>query len=83
LTQPPDIRGGQLHLNDRPGLGIEVDKTLLRKFTLARGQPIPAGNYSDLVFGVATSYTPVPTTTAGSLPVLKNMNSPEGPPPGS
>jgi L-alanine-DL-glutamate epimerase-like enolase superfamily enzyme len=83
LTEPPDIRGGQLHLSERPGLGIEVDKTLLRKFTLARGQPIPAGNYSDLVFGVATSYTPVPTTTASSLPALKNLNSPEGPPAGS
>jgi D-galactarolactone cycloisomerase len=83
LTEPPDIRGGQLHLSERPGLGIEVDKTMLRKFTLARGLPIPAGNYADLVFGVATPYTPVPTTTSGSLPVLRTAEQPERSSPGT
>jgi D-galactarolactone cycloisomerase len=63
LTEAPVYRSGQLQLSERPGLGIEVDKTMLRKFTLARGLPIPAGNYADLVFGTATTYTPVPTTT--------------------
>jgi L-alanine-DL-glutamate epimerase-like enolase superfamily enzyme len=83
LTEAPDIRGGQLHLSERPGLGIEIDKTLLRKFTLARGLPIPAGNYGDLVFGVATAYTPVPTTTSGSLPVLRTAEQPERTSPGT
>jgi D-galactarolactone cycloisomerase len=54
LTEPPDIRSGKLHLSERPGLGIEVDPVLLRKFTLPRGQPIPAGNYADLVFSADT-----------------------------
>jgi L-alanine-DL-glutamate epimerase-like enolase superfamily enzyme len=78
LTEAPVFRSGQLQLSERPGLGIEVDKTMLRKFTLARGLPIPAGNYADLVFGTATTYTPVPTTTSGSLPVVRTVDLPEG-----
>jgi D-galactarolactone cycloisomerase len=78
LTEAPVFRSGQLQLSDRPGLGIEVDKTMLRKFTLARGLPIPAGNYADLVFGTATTYTTVPTTTSGSLPVLRIADEPGG-----
>jgi hypothetical protein len=74
LTEAPVFRSGQLQLSERPGLGIEVDKTMLRKFTLARGLPIPAGNYADLVFGTATPYTAVPTTTSGSLPVIKTAD---------
>jgi L-alanine-DL-glutamate epimerase-like enolase superfamily enzyme len=83
LTVPPDIRGGQLHLSERPGLGIEVDKTILIKFTLARGLPIPAGNYADLVFGTATPYSPVPTTTSSSLPTIKNADSAQKASPGT
>lgn len=50
LAEPPDIRGGRLHLWNRPGLGVEVNPEFLTRFRLPPGS-VPSGNYSDLVFG--------------------------------
>lgn len=61
LEEPPDIRDGMLHLGKRPGLGIDVDQEVLRELELPPGEPVPAGNYADLVFG-DQAYTAVPTT---------------------
>jgi L-alanine-DL-glutamate epimerase-like enolase superfamily enzyme len=60
LEQPPDIRDGVLHLSDRPGLGVDVDPEVLRELELPAGEPVPAGNYADLVFG-DQAYTAVLT----------------------
>jgi L-alanine-DL-glutamate epimerase-like enolase superfamily enzyme len=59
LTQPLVIRDGQLHLREEPGLGIELDIELLKRFRVGPGEATPRGNYSDLVFG-GGPYTTVP-----------------------
>lgn len=51
LTEPLVIRDGKLHLPDRPGLGVELDEDVVERLRLPRGEPTPAGNYADLVFG--------------------------------
>ena len=67
LVEPPDIRNGTLHLSTRPGLGIEVDLEVMRRFELPRDSPLPAGNYADLVSG-GESYVPVSTKADHQLP---------------
>ena len=59
LTEPPDIRGGRLHLSSRPGLGVTIDQQVLEGLELPAGRAIPPGNYADLVFG-RQAYTAVP-----------------------
>jgi D-galactarolactone cycloisomerase len=51
LSEPLRIEDGLLRLPDAPGLGIELNETALQKLSLPRVQPIPDGNYSDLIFG--------------------------------
>ncbi len=63
LMEPPDIRDGMLHLGTRPGLGVDVDRRVLRELELPRGASVPAGNYADLVFG-DQPYTAVSTRAA-------------------
>jgi len=60
LVDPPDIRDGILHLGNRPGLGLEVDRELMLELELPAGEPVPPGNYADLVFG-AQDYAAVAT----------------------
>ena len=51
LTGGLAIKDGYLELGDAPGLGITLNKDALAKLTMPRGQTMPDGNYSDLVFG--------------------------------
>ena len=51
LTQPLQIEDGQLHLGNAPGLGIELNHEVVEQFRMSDSQPIPPGNYSDMVFG--------------------------------
>jgi D-galactarolactone cycloisomerase len=57
LAEPLDIRDGLLHLSDRPGLGIELDRSAVEEFRMPDPFRIPPGNYSDMVFG-AEHYAP-------------------------
>jgi len=51
LIEPLDIREGQLHLSDRPGLGIELRADTLARFEMPNPLEIPDGLYSDMAFG--------------------------------
>lgn len=51
LAEPLDIRDGQLHLSDRPGLGIELRADTLARFKMPNPLEIPDGLYSDMAFG--------------------------------
>ncbi len=51
LTEPLVVRDGQLKLSDRPGLGFEVDLSVVKALRIAEGQSVPPGNYSDMAFG--------------------------------
>ena len=53
------VEAGEVELSDAPGLGIELDDTVVEKYTLAPHDEIPLGNYSDLVFG-RNHYAPAP-----------------------
>lgn len=44
------VRDGILHLNDEPGLGIDLDQKIIDRYRLEKGQPLPAGSYSDMEF---------------------------------
>ena len=60
LAEPLRIDNGLLQIPSAPGLGIELNEAALGKLTLPRGQPIPDGNYSDLIFGAAYCDAPPP-----------------------
>jgi L-alanine-DL-glutamate epimerase-like enolase superfamily enzyme len=62
LTEPLRIAGGRLHLPSAPGLGISLDDAVIARYRLPAG-PVPAGNYSDMVFG-ATPTAAVPPYSA-------------------
>ncbi len=51
LIAPLDIRDGRLQLSDKPGLGIELNRQTVDRFRLLDPFAIPAGYYSDMVFG--------------------------------
>jgi len=50
LREPLRVSNGELHLPAGPGLGIELDPAAVKRFALEDAK-IPAGNYSDMVFG--------------------------------
>jgi L-alanine-DL-glutamate epimerase-like enolase superfamily enzyme len=65
LSQPLQLIDGELVLPQGPGLGIELSEEALCRYCLPRGEAIPPGNYSDMVFGrgfytPAPAYEPVP-----------------------
>jgi D-galactarolactone cycloisomerase len=60
LTSPLDIRDGWLTLSDAPGLGIRLEDAALARLTLPRGETVPEGNYSDLIFGARHYYVAPP-----------------------
>jgi len=51
LAEPLKVEEGMIRLPDRPGLGVDLNKDALARYTWPRGARIPPGNYSDLVFG--------------------------------
>lgn len=48
---------GELEMPQSPGLGIELDETVVDRLRLPSGANAPDGNYSDMVFG-APYFTP-------------------------
>ena len=50
LADGPRIEGGIAYLPEHPGLGIELDEDVVERHTIPRGDPIPPGNYSDMIF---------------------------------
>ena len=51
LVEPLTMRDGMLSLSDRPGLGIELNEKVVERYRLADPLYLPAGFYSDMVFG--------------------------------
>jgi L-alanine-DL-glutamate epimerase-like enolase superfamily enzyme len=60
LSEPLRIEGGSLQLNDKPGLGIELNSAALERLTIPRGVTVADGNYSDLIFGAEHYAVPPP-----------------------
>jgi D-galactarolactone cycloisomerase len=60
LSEPLRIEGGSLQLNDKPGLGIELNLAALERLTIPRGVTVADGNYSDLIFGAEHYAVPPP-----------------------
>ena len=59
LVEPLVVREGEMAVPDRPGLGIELNEEVVEAYSIAPGEPIPDGSYSDMVFG-AQHYVAVP-----------------------
>lgn len=57
VVEPLQVVEGRLRLSDRPGLGIELNSSVVERHRLADPRAIPDGHYSDMVFGKA-SYQP-------------------------
>jgi D-galactarolactone cycloisomerase len=53
LVEPLTVRDGQLVLSAAPGLGIELRESVLDAHRLADPRQLPAGSYSDMMFGRA------------------------------
>jgi L-alanine-DL-glutamate epimerase-like enolase superfamily enzyme len=51
LTEPLKVVDGKVALPKGPGLGVELDEQTLTRYTMPRGERIPPGIYSDMVFG--------------------------------
>ncbi len=50
LTEPLRVEQGRVPLPDGPGLGIELNEDTVERYRLPADAPVPAGNYSDMVF---------------------------------
>ena len=57
LEDPLQIENGEIKLPEAAGLGIQLNTAAAKRYSLSPGDPIPAGNYSDMVFG-AEHYAP-------------------------
>jgi L-alanine-DL-glutamate epimerase-like enolase superfamily enzyme len=51
LVEPLRVRDGLLALSDRPGLGVELNQSVLDRFRMADPLTMPDGFYSDMAFG--------------------------------
>ncbi|MDB5389628.1 MAG: hypothetical protein JWM11_5274 [Planctomycetaceae bacterium] len=51
LVEPLNIIDGQLQLSNAPGLGIQLDEAVIKRYRLTDPFNIPNGSYSDMVFG--------------------------------
>jgi D-galactarolactone cycloisomerase len=60
LTAPLCVKDGWLAVPKGPGLGIEVNSDLVDQLRLLRGQHVPDGHYSDMIFGRQYFTTPPP-----------------------
>ena len=45
------VEEGEIAMPQSPGLGIELNDDVVERYTLPPGSPVPAGNYSDMIFG--------------------------------
>jgi len=60
LTEPLEIHKGQLHLSDKPGLGVEPNLEFIEQFRMPPDRDLPDGLYSDLIFGSDYLIKPTP-----------------------
>lgn len=51
LVEPLRVKDGLLTLSNRPGLGIELNSSVVERMRMADPLAIPDGFYSDMVFG--------------------------------
>jgi D-galactarolactone cycloisomerase len=51
LAEPLPIQNGRLLLGDAPGLGIDLDDSVVGRLAAGYGDAMADGNYSDLIFG--------------------------------
>lgn len=51
LTEPLEVRDGELKLPEGPGLGIDLNETTLDRLRLSDPLNLPDGSYSDMMFG--------------------------------
>ena len=51
LVDKLQVVDGELQLPQRPGLGIELNEEVVDRYTIPANEPIPEGNYADMVFG--------------------------------
>lgn len=63
LASPLRVDEGEVALPTAPGLGIELNWDTVRRYTVPRGDDLPAGNYSDMAFGRGF-YHPAPRYSA-------------------
>jgi D-galactarolactone cycloisomerase len=57
LIEPLQVVDGRLRLSDQPGLGIELNSSVVERYRLSDPRAVPDGHYSDMVFG-KLSYQP-------------------------
>ena len=53
LAEPLAVTDGTIRLSDKPGLGIALRENIIARQRLEDPFTIPAGVYSDMVFGRA------------------------------
>ncbi len=51
LVEPLTVRDGQLLLSRAPGLGIELNPSVVERYRLQDPLHLPDGSYSDMIFG--------------------------------
>ena len=51
LVEPHKVMDGLVRLPEAPGLGIDLNESVVRRLTLPADQPVPNGAYSDMSFG--------------------------------
>lgn len=51
LVEPLVVRDGQLSLSRAPGLGIELNPSVVERYRLQDPLHLPDGSYSDMIFG--------------------------------
>ena len=64
LVEPLVVRDGQISLPEAPGLGIELNEDVVKRYVLPPNAALPDGSYSDMVFGKA-HYAPAPPYESG------------------
>lgn len=50
-VEPHRIEDGCFRLPKAPGLGVDLDDAVIRRWTMPAGQRLPIGAYSDMSFG--------------------------------
>ena len=51
LVEPHRIEDGCFRLPKAPGLGVDLNAAVIRRWTMPAGQRLPIGAYSDMSFG--------------------------------
>ena len=63
LVEPHRIEDGCFRLPKAPGLGVDLNEAVIRRWTMPAGQRLPIGAYSDMSFGKVTESLSSPPWT--------------------